>query len=448
MTMTQQLLYARHIEHRREQVDRALSRLGYDALLIHSGRPRDRLFDDQHPPFRAHAPFVAMVPLPFAADCLLEFRVGERPCLWYCQPEDFWHLPPSDPEAWWADAFDLETVADPSAWASRFRNRRALAVIGDPDDLGSLGDGLAINPPALLHRLAESRTVKTAWERECLHGASVAAARAHQAAADAWLAGASELEIHLAYLAAAGQDQEQLPYASIVALNAHAAVLHYQHRSAQRPAASRSFLIDAGASQYGYGSDVTRTWTQSDAGSFAALISELEALQQRLCKVMVPGASFVDLQRQAHHGIAHILHHAGIVNLSAEDMVACGLSGHFFPHGLGHFLGVQVHDVNGLVDAEGQALPPPHSDPYLRLTRDLAAGNVVTVEPGLYFIPMLLERLRDSNLARHVDWSAVDELRPFGGIRIEDNVLVTESEPVNLTRQAFSDVSRGAWHPA
>jgi Xaa-Pro dipeptidase len=448
MTMTHELLYARHIEDRREQVDQALSRLGYDALLIHSGRPRERLFDDQHPAFRAHAPFVAMVPLPFAADCLLEFRVGERPCLWYCQPEDFWHLPPSNPEAWWADAFDLKTVADPSAWASRFRNQRALAVIGDEKDLGSLGEELAINPPALLHRLAEARTAKTAWERECLHRASDVAARAHQAAAAAWRAGGSELEIHLAYLAVAAQDQDELPYSSIVALNEHAAVLHYQHRSPRRPADSRSFLIDAGAGQYGYGSDVTRTWARTDTGPFAALISELDALQQRLCQAMVPGASFVDLHHQAHHGIAHILHHAGIVDLPAEDMVASGVSGYFFPHGLGHFLGVQVHDVNGLVDVQGQAMPPPDSDPFLRLTRELATGNVVTVEPGLYFIPMLLERLRASDFARHVDWSAVDQLRSFGGIRIEDNVLVTESEPVNLTRQAFSAIPRGARHNA
>lgn len=439
MNLTQELLYARHLEHRREQVDRALSRFGFDALLIHSGRPKERLFDDQHPPFRAHAPFVAMVPLPFAADCLLEFRVGRRPRLWYCQPEDFWHLPPADPEAWWANALEIEAVAEPAAWASCFANQGALAAIGDPADVGSLGDEVALNPPALMQELAEGRTVKTAWERECLHRANDVAARAHNAAADAYRAGSSELEINLAFLAAAGQDQDQLPYSSIVALNEHAAVLHYQHRCPERPASARSFLIDAGASHCGYGSDITRTWTShADNGPFAALISEMDALQQRLCRAMCPGVSFVDLHRQAHHGVAHILHHAGIVDLPADEVVEAGISRYFFPHGLGHFLGVQVHDVNGLVDADGQALSPPGSDPHLRLTRALVAGNVVTVEPGLYFIPMLLERLRASDFSGRIDWSAVEQLRPFGGIRIEDNVLVTESEPVNLTRQAFA----------
>ncbi|MFP4277944.1 MAG: Xaa-Pro dipeptidase [Wenzhouxiangella sp.] len=438
MTMTQELLYARHIGHRREQVDRLLTRLGFDALLIHSGRPHDRLFDDQHPPFRAHAPFVAMVPLPHAADCLLEFQVGQKPCLWYCQPDDFWHLPPADPEAWWAGALTVETVADSSAWAPRFRNRRALAVIGAAEDLAGLGDDLAINPPALIHGLAEDRTVKTAWERECLHRANEVGARGHRAAAEACRSGASELEIHLAYLAAAGQDQDQLPYASIVALNEHAAVLHYQYRCAERPQSPRSFLLDAGAGHHGYGSDITRTWTAFEDGPFAALISELDALQQRLCRAMRADVDFVDLHRQAERGIAHILHHAGIIDMAADEMVATGVIGHFFPHGLGHFLGVQVHDVNGRVNPEGKALPAPETAPALRLTRRLAAGNVVTVEPGLYFIPMLLERLRASAHAGRVDWSAIDRLVPFGGIRIEDNVLVSDGEPVNLTRQAFA----------
>jgi Xaa-Pro dipeptidase len=74
----------------------------------------------------------------------------------------------------------------------------------------------------------------------------------------------------------------------------------------------------------------------------------------------------------------------------------------------------------------------------LRLTRVLEPGNVVTVEPGLYFIPMLLERLRASAQARHVDWALVESLLPYGGIRIEDDVRITEGAPDNLTRAAFA----------
>ena len=440
MPTTNELLYPRHIEHRRDQIDQALSKLGYDALLIHSGRPQNRLFDDQHPPFRANAPFVAMVPLPFAVDCLLEFRVGQRPRLWFCQAEDFWHQPPAEPAGWWADAFDLQIVASAGGWEDRFRNQRALAAIGEPSALSALGDGVAVNPAALVHALAEDRTVKTAWERECLHRANHVAARAHQVAARAFRDRKSELDIHLAYLSAAAQDQDELPYASIVALNEHAAVLHYQHRSAEPPQTSHSFLLDAGADQYGYASDITRTWVWPGNEEFAALVGEMEEVQQRLCEAMQPGVSFVDLHRQAHREVARLLSRAGLVQMDSDDLFGAGITNYFFPHGLGHFLGVQVHDINGQVDAAGDALPPPDEFPFLRLTRDLKPGNVVTVEPGLYFIPMLLERLRCSDYAQHVDWTTVDRLKPFGGIRIEDNVLVTESRPVNLTRQAFAEL--------
>ncbi len=430
--------YGRHIEQRCEQIDDLMSRLGYDALLIHSGRPDHRLFDDQHPPFRAHAPFAALVPLAFAADCLLELRVGRRPRLWYCQPEDFWHAPPAEPESWWADHLDIERVESSTAWRDRFGSERALAAIGQPDHLADLGENVALNPSALLHGLGEMRTRKTGWERECMNRANQRAAAAHLAAAEAFRNGACELDIQLAYLRAAAQDQDQQPYRGIVALNEHAAVLHYQHRDSEPPPQAQSFLLDAGVDEFGYASDITRTWTRPEHAQFAALINEVDALQQRLCEAMKPGVSFVDLHQQAHLGIAQILSQAGLVSMAPADMVESGVSAYFFPHGLGHFIGAQVHDVNGLVDAEGQDLPPPQRYPFLRLTRRLEPDHVVTVEPGLYFIPMLLERLRQSEFGRQIDWAQVEALKPFGGIRIEDNVLVGERAPTNLTRLAFA----------
>jgi len=438
MPTTDDLLYGRHIEQRREQIDTLLSELGFDALLIHSGRPHNRLFDDQHPPFRAHAPFAALLPLPFAVDALLELRGGRKPRLWYCQPEDFWHLPPAEPETWWADHFEIERVDSAKGWSAQFHGERALAAIGAPADLAGLGERVALNPERLLHGLAEARTRKTAWERECLSRANRRAAAGHLAAAQAFRQGASELEIQLAYLQAAAQDQDEQPYHGIVALNEHAAVLHYQHRDVVPPPQSRSFLLDAGADEHGYASDITRTWTLPEHADFAALVNAMDALQQRLCADLRPGVSFVDVHRQAHLGVAEILQQSGIVNMNPVEMVDRGVSSYFLPHGLGHFLGVQVHDVNGQVDADGGALPPPERYPFLRLTRVLAPANVVTVEPGLYFIPMLLDRLRQSEFGRHVDWAQIETLKPFGGIRIEDNVLISEGDPVNLTRQAFA----------
>ncbi|QOC21870.1 Xaa-Pro dipeptidase [Wenzhouxiangella sp. AB-CW3] len=432
------LLFARHIEQRSEEIDKILTELGYDGLLIHSGRPENRLLDDQHPPFRAHAPFAALVPEPFTPDCLLELRPGRKPRLWYCQPDDFWHLPPEGPASWWAHCFDIEIVTEPAGWHECFAAQRALAVIGDERALGGLLDGADLNAPELMWRLDEIRTRKTAWERECLARANKRAVAGHLAAARAFRDGGSELEIHLAYVAAVGQDQDQLPYNSICAVNEHAAVLHYQHRNPERPAQSLSFLLDAGADTLGYAADITRTWTGEEHLDFAALIEALDRAQLQLCDELRPGVSFVDLHRRAHLAIAGILEQAGLVRMAPDEQLESGVSSRFFPHGLGHHIGAQVHDVGGQIDAQGQPLPPPDEYPALRLTRRLEPGNVVTVEPGLYFIPSLLEPLRTSEYADRIDWAQVEALSPYGGIRIEDNVLVSEADPVNFTRQAFA----------
>lgn len=446
MPKPQPLLFARHIEDRRRQFDQLLAEAGYDCLLIHSGRPEMRLFDDQHPPFRAHAPFVAWVPQPFNSDSLLEIRPGQKPILWFCQPRDFWHVSPEQPADWWADAFDIRIVDAATGWQDRLAQTCALAVIGRDRDLGPLPDRADLNPEALLRGMDEARTVKTEWERECLRQANLRAARAHLAAGQAFDSGASELEIHLAYLAAADQDQDHMPYNSIVGLNEHAAVLHYQHRAAVSPAKRYSFLIDAGADHLGYAADITRTWTRPEHTDFDDLIDAVERAQLTLCDEMRAGRDYVDLHRQAHHAIAAILEQAGLVRMSAADQVETGISGYFLPHGLGHFIGCQVHDVAGKISPDGKPLPPPDAFPFLRLTRTLAPGNVVTVEPGLYFISMLLNQLRQSRFTDVVDWAAIDALLPFGGIRIEDNVLVTEATPINFTREAFASLDKAGGH--
>jgi Xaa-Pro dipeptidase len=111
----------------------------------------------------------------------------------------------------------------------------------------------------------------------------------------------------------------------------------------------------------------------------------------------------------------------------------------FFPHGLGHHLGLQVHDVGGkLSDHLGTPLKQPEAYPFLRNLRPVEAGNVFTVEPGLYFIPQLLEALRARPCGSQVNWKAVDALRKYGGVRIEDNVHVSGDAVENLTRAALA----------
>ena len=102
-------------------------------------------------------------------------------------------------------------------------------------------------------------------------------------------------------------------------------------------------------------------------------------------------------------------------------------------------VGLQVHDVAGFAASDaGRTIDKPEGHPYLRLTRELAPGMVVTIEPGLYFADMLLEDLQAGDNARLVDWERGEAFRPFGGVRIEDNVVCTNGEPVNLTREEFA----------
>jgi Xaa-Pro dipeptidase len=121
-------------------------------------------------------------------------------------------------------------------------------------------------------------------------------------------------------------------------------------------------------------------------------------------------------------------------------MLETGVTSTFFPHGLGHPIGLQVHDVAGFSDEQGNLIPRPAGHPYLRMTRTLAAGMVVTIEPGIYFIPTLLGKLKAGPQAKLVDWHKVEHLAKFGGVRIEDEVHCTDGAPENLTRDAFAEL--------
>lgn len=109
----------------------------------------------------------------------------------------------------------------------------------------------------------------------------------------------------------------------------------------------------------------------------------------------------------------------------------------FFPHGLGHHLGLQTHDVGGfMADERGTHINQPDGHPFLRCTRVIEANQVFTIEPGLYFIDSLLSDLKKSQYGAMVNWTEIENYRAFGGIRIEDNIIVHQSHNENMTRDA------------
>jgi Xaa-Pro dipeptidase len=140
--------------------------------------------------------------------------------------------------------------------------------------------------------------------------------------------------------------------------------------------------------------------------------------------------------------LAGILREHDFVRMSPEAAVASGVSSTFFPHGLGHMIGLQVHDVGGFQKADsGGTLAKPAAHPYLRFTRTLEPRMVVTIEPGIYFIDMLLAQLKTKPESKDIHWDKVDKFRRYGGIRIEDDVACTDAAPENLTRDAFAQAA-------
>ncbi|MBL8152028.1 MAG: M24 family metallopeptidase [Blastocatellia bacterium] len=199
-------------------------------------------------------------------------------------------------------------------------------------------------------------------------------------------------------------------------------------------------LIDAGAKYLGYGSDITRTYLRDGVDDlFGEILARMELLQQSLVAKVAPGVSYIDINRATHRGVAEILHAAGLVKLSADEIFERGFTHPFFPHGVGHLLGIQVHDVSGhMADPDGTPAPPPKEYPFLRFTRNIEIGQVFTIEPGFYFIPMLLEPFRNGADSHLFDWEKIDRLTKLGGIRIEDNLHVTKDGAENLTRPYFN----------
>lgn len=437
----QKALFTRHLSTLDRRWESALEFAGYDACVITAGQAHNYFLDDQSAVFRANPHFAQWLPTADASASALLVQPGVKPKLFFYQPTDYWHQPPRVPD--WADGFDVEVHGDEDALLRALHQTllrltaNRIALIGE----GTLANFPAaeINPILLLNHLHYHRAYKTEFEIDAMRAASGKAIAGHLAAEAAFRDGGSEFAINLAYLTAAQHTAAELPYSSIVALNEHAGVLHYQHYDRQPPVATHSFLIDAGARVYGYASDITRTYATDEQSVFANLVAQLDAAQRSLIATIRPGMNYLELHISMHRSIGRILAAAGVITCSPETAFDSGVTEHFMPHGLGHLLGLQTHDVGGqLAGVEGGHNPPPTRYAALRFTRDIARDMVFTIEPGIYFIPQLLDELRAGKLAGDIDWPLLESLIPCGGIRIEDNVRVTAAGVENFTRDAFS----------
>jgi Xaa-Pro aminopeptidase len=230
-----------------------------------------------------------------------------------------------------------------------------------------------------------------------------------------------------------------LAFDTIVGSGPNSAVLHATPtaRSIQN---GELVLVDAGGEYRGYASDVTRTYPAS--GHFSSDQAELQSLVRRAAGAATErctaGTEFREVHRTAALVVAEGLVEFGLLHGKGESLVELGAQAVFFPHGVGHLLGLGVRDA-------GEVLPgrerPKDEFPRLRIDLPLQPGYVVTIEPGIYFVPALVndQTLRE-RYGQAVDWQRAEQMLGFGGIRIESNVLVTESQPEVLTNNIPSEV--------
>jgi Xaa-Pro dipeptidase len=424
-----------HVAKMAKSAARTLSETKFDALVLGAGSQMVYYEDDMEPPFRTNPHFASWAPIRGPHHAIV-FKPGERPRLIRWAPRDYWYERAPFARDFWTAEFEIEEAASADDVMTMIGSLGRAAFVGD-DGARARALGLTPNPPELVKRLDWDRAIKTGYEVECLSRASAAGARGHLAAQEAFLAGESELAIHHAFLRGAGASEDVLPYPTIVCLDEKAAILHYHAK--RSTGSGRVLLLDAGASDHGYGCDITRTSVARDVNPrFKALASALNTLQLRLCAMAKSGGSYVEIHLAAHREIGELLIEQGVLKCALDEAIEKRFTSAFFPHGVGHHLGIQVHDIGGHQEArEGGTLAPPEGHPYLRNTRVMEVGHVFTIEPGIYFVPMLLEPHRLGPSKASFAWDVIDTLAPYGGIRVEDNVVVTEQGHRNLTREVL-----------
>lgn len=378
--------------------------------------------------------------------------------------------PPADDDALWhghsepieqtAAALGFSRVRPLSALSEACAAHSGLRTIAVPDRGASAaaaqlsGQPLAFNrqpgDEALIEAIITQRRILGPEEVAQMRHAAIATDAAHRAAMAATRPGGHEREVAAVFSAMISAHGCVPAYGAIVTVRGE--VLHNEHQ-VNPLAAGQLLLLDGGAeSPTGYATDVTRTWPVSGtfSGQQRAVYEAVLASQHAAIDQVRAGVRYREVHRTASLVLAQFLADEGLLTVSAETAVESGAHALFFPHGVGHLIGLDVHDMEGFCDRQaypkGRTRSAQFGTGYLRLDVDLAPGMAVTIEPGIYFVPAILS---DPDLsARFADQVDLDLARSerwigFGGIRIEDDVLTTDGDPEVITAaipKAVADV--------
>jgi Xaa-Pro aminopeptidase len=423
-----------------ERRGRLASRLKGPALLV-AGQSRPRNFQHNRFPFRAESHFLYFVGRSIEGAALLVTAGG--PTLF---------APPADPEAelWTGPMPSLDDLSRELELEVRpideLRGSAELATL-PPQDLETAswlsellerdiepGGGVELSgaDAELAEAMIALRLVHDAAAIDQLREAAAVTERAHRAGMAATRPGLREAAVRSAMEAEITAAGCSTAYGSIVTV--HGEVLHNERHDGEL-GASDLLLADVGAeTREGFAGDVTRVWPTP--GRFSAtqraIYEVVLAAQLAAIETVGPAVRYLEVHRRAGQVLVEGLRALGILRGDASELYARGAAALFFPHGVGHLLGIDVHDMEDLGDRAGYAAGRNRSrlagDRYLRLDRDLAPGMCVTVEPGFYQIRRILERPEEvGDLESALDRRELARFADVRGIRIEDDVLVTQT---------------------
>jgi Xaa-Pro aminopeptidase len=284
----------------------------------------------------------------------------------------------------------------------------------------------------LVRAVIDQRNVKSDEEIAEIEGALAVTAEMYRAAMAATRPGRTEAEIAAVLQQAALAKGRELAFPPIVTVRGE--VLH-NHSYGNTLSEGDLMVIDSGSESPGfYASDITRSWPVS--GTFSAeqraVYEIVLATQQAAIELASPKTSNREVHLCAAGTVTEGLIQMGLMKGEVDDALAEGAHALFFPHGIGHMIGLDVHDMEDLGDEVGYPGGEPRSEQFglslLRMVRELEPGFVITIEPGIYFIPALIERWRsEGRQSEFIHYDRLEEFIGFGGIRIEDDVLITDT---------------------
>ena len=414
------------IDDRRARVAASLA-LEDGVLLIGAGDPIPLPEGtDQTYPFRSHAEYFYLTAMECPGGVVaFDPRDGEVNGWVSFVPDT------SEAERVWEGREQLPgaPIATLEPWLAT-RRGRSIAMLGAPLRGVRPDEALTLR---VRERFTHARRPKDAVELDTLRRGATATARGYAKLVEELRPGVTERQLQITLETEfQRQGAKGTGYASIVGTGVNSAVLHFEPGS--RVARDGDFvLVDAGAEIDRYVTDVTRTYVVGKPSSFQRdLYQVVLAAQERAIVRCVAGAEWTALHLMTAVDLVDGLVNLGVMRGKPETLVEQEAHTLFFPHGLGHMVGLGVRDASGVLPGRTKSERP--SLRTLRMDLPLAPGYVVTIEPGVYFIPALLnDSKRRTRFRNDVNWSRVEQHLALGGVRIEDNVLITADRPENLT---------------